>query len=80
MQKEIRILAPAKVNLGLKVLPRREDGFHNIESIFQTIDIKDLLEITVLEGFGECTIQCAQLKLPENNTLSSAYCNLVVGS
>ena len=73
MQKEIRILAPAKVNLGLKVLPKREDGFHNIESIFQTIDIKDLLEITVLEGFGECTIQCAQLKLPENNTLSSAY-------
>ena len=35
----------AKINLGLNVLDRREDGFHNIESVFYPIPFSDLLEI-----------------------------------
>jgi len=38
--------APAKINLGLKIIGKRTDGYHNINSIFQTIDIYDELEIT----------------------------------
>ena len=38
--------APAKINLGLKIIGKRTDGYHNIRSIFQTIDIYDELEIT----------------------------------
>ena len=38
--------APAKINLGLKIIGKRTDGYHNIRSIFQTIDINDELEIT----------------------------------
>ena len=45
---DIQILAPAKVNLGLKVLPKRADGFHNIESIFQTVRLYDKLAVSVL--------------------------------
>ncbi|MEA3238918.1 MAG: 4-(cytidine 5'-diphospho)-2-C-methyl-D-erythritol kinase [Candidatus Bipolaricaulota bacterium] len=41
----IRILAYAKINLSLNVLRRREDGFHEIDSLIQTIDLAD--EITV---------------------------------
>jgi len=33
----------AKVNLGLYIRKKRKDGFHSIESIFQTISLKDLL-------------------------------------
>jgi len=41
--KEFSIFAPAKVNLHLKVLDKRQDGFHNIESLFLKLDFGDFL-------------------------------------
>lgn len=35
----------AKINLGLHVIARREDGFHNLETLFYPIELKDALEI-----------------------------------
>ena len=43
--KQIKIQCPAKINLTLKVLDKREDGFHNIESVMQTINLFDYLTI-----------------------------------
>ncbi len=37
----------AKINLGLKVLNRRADGYHNIESLMIPIGLKDILEVVV---------------------------------
>lgn len=45
--QSIKIQCPAKINLMLKVLNKREDGFHNIESIMQTIDLFDYLTINI---------------------------------
>ncbi len=45
--REIRVFAPAKLNLYLDVLGKRADGFHNIETIFEKIDLKD--EIIIRE-------------------------------
>jgi len=42
---EIRIKCPAKINLTLEIVNKREDGFHNIKSIMQTIDLYDFLNI-----------------------------------
>ena len=42
---KLKIQCPAKVNLTLKVTSKRPDGFHNIESIMQTIDLYDYLTI-----------------------------------
>ncbi|MCX6091553.1 MAG: 4-(cytidine 5'-diphospho)-2-C-methyl-D-erythritol kinase, partial [Candidatus Bipolaricaulota bacterium] len=39
------VLAFAKLNLSLSVLRRRQDGFHEIDSIVQTIDLADRIEI-----------------------------------
>lgn len=45
--KSIKIQCPAKINLTLKVTGKRPDGFHNIESIMQTISLYDYLTIKV---------------------------------
>lgn len=40
------IKAPAKINLALEVLGKRPDGYHNIKSVVQTIDLADELEFS----------------------------------
>lgn len=45
--QSIKVQCPAKINLTLKVINKREDGFHNIESIMQTINLFDYLRISV---------------------------------
>ena len=42
----LRTLAPAKLNLTLEVLRRREDGFHDLASIVQTLDLADVVELS----------------------------------
>ena len=44
---KIKVKTPAKVNLTLEVLNKREDGFHNIQSIMQTISLYDFLTFNV---------------------------------
>lgn len=49
--------SPAKINLYLKILDKRLDGFHNLESAFQLIDLYDDIEIINLDS-GEIKIRC----------------------
>lgn len=44
--------ARAKINLGLEILFKRPDGFHEIKSIMQSICLSDTLEIEIAEGEG----------------------------
>ena len=73
MLTEISVSAPAKINVGLKVLPVRKDGFHSIESIFQTVGLYDDLNIKLIDGFGRCEVSCADIVLPKKNTIVLAY-------
>lgn len=69
----------AKLNLTLDVLGKREDGYHDIKSIMQTISIRDDVEIDV--GTGEpWTLECSQEGIPtdERNLAwkaAKAYCD-----
>ncbi len=45
----IKLLAHAKINLSLRVLHRRDDGFHEIDSLIQTIDLSDEITVTRAE-------------------------------
>ena len=45
MRNIIKIKCPAKVNLTLEIVNKREDGFHNIKSIMQTVSLCDYLSI-----------------------------------
>lgn len=49
MRKEIRGKAPAKINLHLSVIGPREDGYHNLESLFQAVSLYDDIIIRSLK-------------------------------
>ena len=42
---EMRLKALAKINLGLDVLRRREDGYHEVKMVMQTISLFDKITI-----------------------------------
>ena len=65
----IRIKAPAKINLCLNVKGRREDGYHELETVMQTIDLYDYLDITPAKGFS---FSCSDGSLSQNNLVEKA--------
>lgn len=46
--------APAKVNLGLRILGRRPDGYHRIESVFVPLDLADEFSLRLVPGGRGC--------------------------
>ncbi|MBC1406293.1 4-(cytidine 5'-diphospho)-2-C-methyl-D-erythritol kinase, partial [Listeria welshimeri] len=46
---KITIKAPAKINLSLDALYKREDGYHEVEMVMTTIDLSDSLQLELLE-------------------------------
>jgi 4-diphosphocytidyl-2-C-methyl-D-erythritol kinase len=48
----MRIRAFAKINLGIEVLGKRPDGYHDILTLFQSVDLSDVLEMEALAGGG----------------------------
>lgn len=42
----VSVKAPAKINLSLDALKRREDGYHEVEMIMTTVDLADRIDIT----------------------------------
>ncbi len=55
---------PAKINFGLQVLHKRPDGFHELETILQMIDLFDEMEF--LAGDGEIKLICNKPEIPED--------------
>jgi 4-diphosphocytidyl-2-C-methyl-D-erythritol kinase len=44
--------APAKVNLFLRVLAREESGYHQVETLFQALELSDQVTLEVVDGGG----------------------------
>lgn len=63
----LRLLAPAKINLFLEILGKRSDGYHEIETVMQTVNLYDRLEIkeTIQNGIKVISDHCS---LPQNKT------------
>ena len=73
MSDSVSVLCPAKINLGLRVFPKRADGFHHIQSIFTTVNLFDELKVTVTGERNTCRVNARGMKLPEENTFTKAY-------
>lgn len=60
---QLTLYAPAKVNLGLKVLRRRADGYHDILSLVQTVNICDRLTFRRVDG-SDIVVECPDPEIP----------------
>lgn len=54
---EIKVLAPAKINLTLDVLRKRPDGYHDISTIMQAVDLYDTITVSDNDS-GKVTLSC----------------------
>ncbi len=68
----IRVHAPAKVNLRLKILAREATGYHQLETIFCAIGLADKLELTRSGRGIELEVVGAELGAPEENLVHRA--------
>ena len=80
----MKFLSPAKLNLNLRVLSKRNDGYHDLETTFQLIDLFD--EMTFVESDRSIGISCDGLEIePENNLIFKSlnaiknYCEIDKG-
>ena len=67
--KTTSCLAPAKINLYLEVKAKRPDGYHDIESVMQTVGIFDILTISrSLKEGGNIIVECTDKSVPCDET------------
>ena len=68
----VRVSAAAKINLDLRILGRRSDGFHEVQTLIQTIDLTDEIRATVAPS------DVLDLQVTPDGAVSSGIDNLVM--
>ena len=69
---KITILAPAKINLYFGVTGMRSDGYHEVETVLQSVNLFDRLTVSASEGNGrEVSVLCRELSdVPESENIA----------
>ena len=65
----LTIQSTSKINLGLKIINKRDDGYHNISSIFIELDLSDTLTFIPSNSFE---VEFLNVEIPLDNTVSKA--------
>ncbi len=68
MKNSIRVRAFAKINLGLKILGKRRDGYHEIRTVYQTVALHDRLEISVQPRGQGLVVRCDDPRIPSGRS------------
>ncbi len=67
-----QIKAYAKINLGLDVVGRLENGYHEVKMVMQTVGIYDELQFRKCEGGIHLSTDCGELPVDEHNLIYKA--------
>ena len=70
--RRVRVRALAKINLDLRVLGKRPDGFHELRTVFQTISLADTLEIAYTPGRKTAISLADDLRIADNLVVRAA--------
>jgi 4-diphosphocytidyl-2-C-methyl-D-erythritol kinase len=65
----LRLPAPAKLNLMLHITGRREDGYHELQTVFQLLEVGDSLTISTNPS-GELQLSCPALPMAQQQNLA----------
>lgn len=66
--KELTLFSPCKINLFLRIIRKREDGFHDLASLFQAVGFGDTLKLEVLEDGEADEFTCNMEGVPTDQT------------
>jgi 4-diphosphocytidyl-2-C-methyl-D-erythritol kinase len=67
MNSVLTLPAFAKINLSLRVLGQRADGYHDLDTVFQTVSLHDIIKIAATEN-SEITLSCDDRRLAIDET------------
>lgn len=74
-QDALQVFSPAKINVFLRIVRRRDDGFHDLASLFHVIDLGDDMDVSVLPiGATKDELSCnwSDVPLDESNLVIKA--------
>ena len=63
----IKLRAPAKINLSFRILGRRTDGYHEIDTLMAPVSVFDEITITKMPGSGDIQLICDDPTLPTDS-------------
>ncbi|MFQ5431553.1 MAG: 4-(cytidine 5'-diphospho)-2-C-methyl-D-erythritol kinase [Nitrospinota bacterium] len=64
----VKALSPAKINLILKIIGKRKDGYHNLATLFQMVDLCDVMTFQA-EPSGKIRVVCSDKSIPQYKNL-----------
>ena len=73
MMKTVVVNSSAKVNIGLKILNPRDDGYHDIATVFQEIDLFDIINISKNSEYCNFNSNVTWLRNDKENLCIVAY-------
>lgn len=70
-----RIKSNAKINIGLDVVRKREDGYHELDMIMIPIDLYDIIDVEISDEPGELSISTNKKEIPvdSSNIMAKVY-------
>jgi 4-diphosphocytidyl-2-C-methyl-D-erythritol kinase len=66
-ERTLTLFSPCKINLFLRIIRKREDGFHDLASLFQAIGFGDTLELTSIDSDAD-EFTCNMPGVPVDNS------------
>lgn len=66
MNRQVTLTAPAKLNLFLDIVGKREDGYHEITGVMQSVDLADTVTVRIYDGVN-ITVSCDNRDVPADS-------------